>query len=100
MGSLDNKSSWNKRTLYRSNELDKDFGYQTRDFVEEQEEGLENASSVTLKPMITQEDLYEFVNSVKIVSFLSKECKDKKAIISNKEKAIKKLHTQVSFGLF
>lgn len=99
MGSLDNKSSWNKRTLYRSNELDKDFAYQARDFVEEQEEDMENVSSVTLNPVITQGDLYEFVNSVKIVSFLSKECEDKRAVISNKEKAIKKLRSQVKIGL-
>lgn len=99
MGSLDNKSSWNKRTFYRSNELDKDFGYQTQDLVEEQEEGMENNSSVTLNPVITQADLYEFVNSVKIVAFLSKECENKKAIISNKQKVIKKLQSQVSFVL-
>lgn len=96
MGSLDNKSSWNRRTLYRSNELDKDLGFQTRDFVEEQEEYMENNSSVTLNPVITQADLYEFVNSAKIVAFLSKECEDKKAIIANKQKVIKKLQSQVS----
>lgn len=99
MGSLDNKSSWNRRTFYRSNELEKDFGYQARDFVEEQEEEMENVSSVTLNPVVTQGDLYEFVNSVKIVAFLSKECEDKRAIISNKEKAIKKLQSQVKIGL-
>lgn len=67
--------------------------------MEEQEEEMENVSSVTLNPVVTQGDLYEFVNSVKIVAFLSKECEDKRAIISNKEKAIKKLQSQVKIGL-
>lgn len=48
---------------------------------------------MTLNPVITQADLYEFINSVKIVAFLSKECQDKKAIIANKQKVIKKLQS-------
>ena len=58
---------------------------------------MENNSSVTLSPVVTQADLYEFINSAKIVAFLSKEVEDKKAIISNKQKVIKKLQSQVCF---
>lgn len=60
---------------------------------------MENNSSVTLNPVITQVDLYEFINSLKIVAFLSKENEDKKAIISNKQKVIKKLQSQVCIVL-
>jgi len=35
LGSLDNKSLWNRRTFYNSHEVDREPIYQAHDFVEE-----------------------------------------------------------------
>ncbi len=35
LGSLDNKSLWNRRTFYNSQEVDRELIYQPREFVEE-----------------------------------------------------------------
>jgi hypothetical protein len=49
-----------------------------------------------LNPVITDSDLFEFVNSIKMVAFLGKECEQRRILIQKKIDAINKLKSSVT----